>query len=125
MLQTNTWGCFIIRQRFYRRYNTLRILTGIVAGIITALILYAIGAIIYSVPYSIIPPILAVFGVFLLILSIFTNIKRRSPLKLGAANRGEFYAVVVILISALFYLNGRIDGVHERIDDIYQILLAM
>ena len=118
MLQTNTLGCFIIRQRLYRRYNTLHIFKGVVAGIITALILYALVAIIYNVPYSIIPPILAGFGVLLLILSIVSNIKRNSSVKLGATSRSEFYAVIVILISVLLYMNG-------RIDDIYQILIVM
>ena len=120
MLQTNTWGCFIIKQRLYRRYNTLRIFKGIVAGVITALILYAIVAIIYNAPYSVIPPILAVFGALLLVLSIASNIKRDSPVKLGTASRGEFYAVIaiLILISVLLYMN-------DRIDNIYQILIAM
>jgi len=118
MIQTNTWGNSIMRQRYYRRYKTLHIIKGIAVGIITALVLHAFVAIIYSIPYSVIPPILAVFGVLLLILSISSNIKRNSLPKLGAANRGEFYAVIVLLISVLLYMNG-------RIDNIYQILITM
>ena len=96
----------------------MRILKGIVAGIITALILYAIVAIIYSMPYSVIPPILAVFGALLLISGILSSIKRNSPIKLGVASRGEFYGVVVLLVSILLGMNG-------RIDTLYQILITM
>ena len=80
--------------------------------------LYAIVAITYNVPYSVIPPILIGLGLILLVLSILSNIKRNSPKKLGAANRGEFYSVIVVLIGVPLAING-------RIDDIYQILVTM
>lgn len=118
MLQTNTRESFIIKQQLYRRYNTLRILKGIVAGIITALILYAIVAIIYNIPYSIVPPIIIGLGVILFVFSILSNIERTSPSKVGAANRYEFYSVTALLIGFLFALN-------LRIDSIFEILMTM
>ena len=96
----------------------MRILKGIVAGIIAALILYAIYAIVYSVPYDIIPPIIIGFGVFLFILSVFSNIKRSSPLKLGAVSQTQFWSVMAVMVGVLLAMNG-------RIDDIYQILITM
>ena len=54
----------------------------------------------------------------LLFISILSNINRNSPIKLGAAKRGEFYSVIVVLIDVLLAING-------RIDDIYQILITM
>jgi len=109
----------------YRRYNTLRILKVIVVGLITTLILYAIVAIIYSIPYSVIPPILIGLGIIMFVLSISSNIKRSSLPKLGAVNRGEFYSLIVVLIGVLLAMNGRIDAINGRIDDIYQILLTI
>ncbi len=118
MLQTNTIEWFIMRQRFYRRYDTLRIIKGIVVGIITAVILYAIVAIIYNMPYDILPPIIIGLGVILFIFSISSNIKRNSPPKVGTVTQTEFFSVMAVLIGVLLAMNG-------RIDDIYQILLTM
>ena len=125
MLATKTWGCTIIRQRFYRRYDTLRILKAIVAGLIGAVILYAIVAIIYNIPYDVIPPILIGLGVILFFFSIFSNIKKNSPPKIGTVTQGEFFSVIAVLIGIMLGIYGRIDSVNGRIDDIYQILLTM
>ena len=55
--------------------------------------------------------VLAILGATLTLLGVFSNIKRRSKIKVGAINRAEFYGVLVTLISALFYLNTRIDQI--------------
>ena len=89
-------------------------------------------AIIYNIPYSILPPIIIGLGVILFILSILSNMRRSSPPKIGAVNRYEYYSAIVVLIGILLYLygsmetmNGRIDATNVRIDEIYQLLLTM
>ena len=79
----------------------MRTLKRFVAVFSAAVILYAAVAVIYSLPYDSLPPILAGLGVVLLVISIISNTKRNSPIKLGTANRGEFYAVIILLISIL------------------------
>ena len=96
----------------------LRIFKSIVAISITALILYAIIAVIFSVPYGAIPPFLIGLGVIMFVLSIASNITRNSLPEVGAANRYEFYSVTVVLVGFLFALN-------LRIDSIFEILMAM
>ena len=103
----------------------LHILRGIVAAIIGGVLLYAIVAVIYNIPYDLVPYLLIGWGLILLIMSILSNIKRNSPIKIGAANHGEFYAVITVLIGILIGINGRVDALNVRIDDTYQLLMTI
>lgn len=96
----------------------MSILKRIVAIIITAVILYTVFAIIFSLPYSVAPYMLIGWGLILLIISVLSNIHKNSPRKLGVANRYEFYSVTVVLV-------GLIVGINLRVDSIFQILLTM
>jgi len=91
----------------------MRFVTGIFAGITTMIILYAIVAAISKIPYGAAAYVLIGLGAIALLISIARNISRNSPIKIGAANRAEFYSVVVILIGFMFTINLRVDALYQ------------
>lgn len=62
--------------------------------------------------------ILMALGFILFVVDMLSKITRNSPLKIGGLTRGEFYGILVIMVSYLMYLN-------TRIDSIYQIVVSL
>ena len=87
----------------------MSILQKFVTGVVAIVIFWAFISTILNIQGDITAFLIIAAGITLFLVSLLSNIRRNSPLSLGAINRGEFYGVVVIMFGAFFYLNTRID----------------
>lgn len=87
----------------------MKVLIKIVAIITASVVSWAVVTTMYNMPSYLTSYIVIGSGIMLFLIGFLSNIRRNSPISVGAINRGEFYGVVVVILGAFFYLNTRID----------------
>jgi len=94
------------------------ILKRAIAVVIVVVFVWGLVTMLYNIASYVTALLLVVLGAILAIISVLSDTKRHSPIKVGNINRGEFYGVIVVVVGCMFYLN-------TRIDSIYQIIVSL
>jgi len=88
----------------------MNILKKTVATIVIFLMAWAVVSTMFNISGYITAYLIIAMGAIMFLVNFLSNIRRNSPISVGAINRGEFYGVVVVMFGAFFYLNTRIDA---------------
>lgn len=89
----------------------LNIIKFIVVTVVSLLMVYVVITGLFETPPDVALVMLGIAGAILAIIGILTSVRRNSPIRVGVINRAEFYGVVVVLVTYIFYLNTRIDQI--------------
>jgi hypothetical protein len=122
-----SFGNTVNKKEGYVMLNILRIVISallVIAAILALVNIFALGSQTQLFNY-----ILLGLSLSLAIIGVIIALTRHSKLSLGTINRAEFYGVAGSLLALMMTLyvamNGRIDTMNGRIDDIMLILMNL
>jgi asparagine N-glycosylation enzyme membrane subunit Stt3 len=111
----------------YVMLNTLKIVIAVLLMMVIILVLFNVLAL--GSQTQLFNYILIGLSLILTIIGVITAFTRHSKLSLGTINRAEFYGVIAFLFGCLMTIyvamNGRLDIVNGRIDNIMLILMKL
>ena len=111
-MQTSVVRRGIIRQSFRIREDDMWNITKRIVGVIIMLLMsYVIITELLATPSNTAVFLLMATGILLMVIGIFSNIRRHSRISIGAVNRAEFYGAIVTMVGYMIYMNTRIDQI--------------